>query len=81
MKQTYDYQGLRFARPTHRTMNRLIVIGLILGLFMVLWAVVPVSTLYWLLLPGLAILAWMASYGWRPALAALRRFLQHLEEL
>lgn len=80
MKQTNDYRGLRFERPTHLTRNRLAAVVLVSGLFTVLWAVVPHSALYWLLLPTLAILAWMASYGWRQALAAIHQLLHRLEE-
>jgi hypothetical protein len=49
--------------------------------FTVLWWIIPVSALYWLLVPLIGGLAWMASYGWRQALAALQALLRRVERL
>ena len=50
-------------------------------LFHLLWRSLPASTMYWLLLPLLAILVWVAGFGWRQALAALIALLLRLERL
>jgi len=81
MKSTHDYRGLRFERPTHPAVYRPIAIGLALGLFTLLWAIIPHSALYWLLLPLLALAVWTATYGWRQAVGSLHNLLHRLEQL
>jgi len=80
MNQPKSYQGLQFERHTPAAFRRLIPIGAALALFTLLWGVVPHSVLYWLLLVVVAALIWMASYGWRQAIAALIALLHRLEE-
>lgn len=74
------YQGLRFERHIGRVPRRLAVVGIALVSFTLLWWVVPANTLYWLLLSLIGLLAWMASYGWRQALAVVRDLLDRLEQ-
>jgi hypothetical protein len=37
--------------------------------------------MFWLLLFSIAVLLWIASYGWRMALTTLIGFLQWLEQI
>ena len=70
--------GLRFARQSRPASGRLVSVGLALVIFTLLWVLVPHSTLYWLLLPLVMVLVWMASYGWRQALASLHELIHRL---
>lgn len=80
MQTSDDFRTLNFERQRSRSVPRgLIPYVLVLGLFTLLWVLVPTSVLYWLTLPVLAVLVWVASYGWRQALAALIQALEHLE--
>ncbi len=81
MNQSNEYQGLRFTRPRQLTLSKRIVIGGGLLVFTVLWWLVPHDALYWLLLAMFGILLWVASFGWRQALAALHDLLHRLEQL
>jgi len=80
MSDTHPYNTFRFDRPTLLPSRRIIPILVILILFTLLWKAVPHSALYWLLTPLYAILGWMATYGWRQALANLIVFLNRLEQ-
>ena len=80
MNVTRDFQNLRFDRRNRRFPRRLIPIVLGITIFILLWNLVPSSTLFWLLMPLTAILTWIASYGWRPALTQLINFLHRLEQ-
>ena len=73
--------NLRFERRPRPLPHRVIAMGVGLGIFTLLWTLVPHSALYWLLLPLLAALVWAASYGWRQSLAALIALLRRLERL
>ena len=75
------YEGLRFQRRRRAFPRRIIPVGLALALFALLWAFLPHNALFWTLLPLLAVLVWVASYGWRQALAALIDVLQRLERM
>ena len=72
---------LRFERRPRRLPHRAIAVGVGLGIFTLLWRLVPPGTLYWLLLPLLAALLCVASYGWRQSLAALITLLARFEQL
>ena len=65
------YRNLRFETQARFAPHRLIAIVLSLVVFTLLWLLVSHIALYCVLLPLLCILAWVASYGWRQALAAL----------
>lgn len=78
--RTNSYQGLRFERHIRRIPRRLVVVGVALVSFTLLWWVVPTSALYWLLLPLVGLLAWMASYSWRQALGVVRDLLDRIDQ-
>jgi len=80
MDKTDLYRGLRFDRQLSTVPRRLIPVGIALVLFTLLWLVIPPVALFWLLLLGLVVLVWMASYGWRQAVAALIALLRRLEQ-
>lgn len=76
------FEGLRFDRRLPGSLpRRLITYAAGWGVFTLLWLLVPAGVLYWLLLPLLAALLWVASYGWRQALAALIKALERLEQM
>jgi hypothetical protein len=81
MDWTATNPNLRFERHPRSLPHRLIAIGVSLGVFTLLWTLVPQGALYWLLAPLLAGLVWAASYGWRQALAALIALLHRLQRL
>ena len=70
--------GLRFARQSRPASRRLVSVGLAVVIFTLLWVLVPHSTLYWLLLPLVMVLVWIASYGWRQALVSLHELIHRL---
>jgi len=80
MTNTDHYQNLRFEDLRPSLTRRLIVIGTVLGGFSLLWFFVPHNTVFWLMLLSLAILGWVASFGWRQALGSLHDFIHHLEQ-
>jgi hypothetical protein len=80
MDWSENIPNLRFERQPHPIPHRAIAIGVVLGIFTLMWILIPPSALYWLLLPFLAVLVWAASYGWRQSLAALIVLLHRLEQ-
>jgi hypothetical protein len=72
---------MRFNRRAGAIPRRLIFVGLTLVGFTLLWINLPQTVTYWIVLPLLAALLWVASYGWRAALAVFVEFLHRLEEL
>ncbi len=82
MDRTDAYSNLRFEQPPRTLLrSRIVPIGVVLTVFTVLWFLIPPNTLYWLLLALLAVLVWIASYGWRQALAVFIVLLHRLEQL
>ena len=81
MNWTETDPNLRFERRPRPRPYRAIAIGVGLGIFTLLWRLIPSRTLYWLLLPTVAGLVWVASYGWRQALAILITLLIRFEQL
>jgi len=71
----------RFDRGRRPVPGRLIAVGVAVAVFSALWFLVPHDTLFWLLLPLLAVLMWAVTYGWRQAVAALHAQLHRLEQL
>lgn len=79
MQQSNPFQNLRFTR--HRAVPRKpIAIGAVLVGFAALWWLVPPSVSFWLMLAGLAVIVWVASFGWRDAIRALQALLRRLEQ-
>ena len=73
--------NLRFEHRSRPLARRPIAIAAIVATFALLWLIVPVSILFWLMLLLVALLAWLATYGWRKALHLLVEALSHLEQL
>jgi uncharacterized membrane protein YccC len=81
MNKSNAYHGLDFNLPRRRISPRIITVVITIILFSLIWWVIPHYVLFWLLLPLLAGLSWMASYGWRQGISILVRFLQNLERM
>ena len=81
MNDTSAYKGLNFSAQPRRIPQRALAVAIGLVVYTIFWWVIPRTALYWLLLPVVFILVWMSSYGWRPAVAHLVKFLQSLEQL
>ena len=81
MNKSNAYHGLNFNLRRRRIPSRIITVAATMVIFTLIWWVIPHSTLFWLLLPILAGLSWMASYGWRQGISILVRFLQNLERM
>ena len=80
MNWTTDTPNLRFDRQSRTLRHRLAAVGLILAVFTLLWTIVPHGVLYWAFLPLITAMGWVASYGWRQALAVLITLLVRLEQ-
>jgi hypothetical protein len=84
METKERFQGLQFdrqRRTNFRFQGRLIPVAAALAVVSLLWVILPHGAFFWVLLIVLAVLVWMASYGWRPALAALISWLEQLEQI
>jgi hypothetical protein len=71
-------RGVRLRLPW-----RLVAVGIAVAVFVALWQLLPPETLVWVLGFAIAVLAWMASYGYRKAMhmvAVLANWLERLEE-
>jgi hypothetical protein len=79
MDKSKDYHGLRFTRPARVLNPRLIIVGLGVALFCLVWLVIPLNFLFFLLILPVAGVVWVASYGWRAALSTLQGWLRRLE--
>ena len=79
MNSNNIYSDVQFDRPPRPILQNLIFYGGSLVIFTLLWVLIPHSTLYWLLLPVVAIAVWMARQGWRQALFSLHNFIHQLE--
>ena len=44
--------------------------GILIG-FRVIWLITPFQIMFWILIPFVGILGWLATYGWRAALRAV----------
>ena len=75
------FGNLNFRVRPRRVPVRLWAVAAAFLIFTLLWLIVPQSGLYWLLLPVVLSLTWAASYGWRPAVAALIQLLHWLLNL
>ena len=70
------FQGLNFERAKPQLSSALIsIIAVSLG-FTAVWLVLPRQATFLLTLIAIALLTWMASFGWEDALEALIRFLE-----
>lgn len=81
MNRSGPFASLNFDVSRHPISLRLLAVGAAFIIFTLLWLLVPHGGLYWLLLPLILGLTWAASYGWRPAVAALIQLLHGLLSL
>ena len=81
MKRSGPFSHLHFDARPQALSSRVLVLGAAFLVLTVLWLIVPAVSLYWLLLPLILGLTWAASYGWRPALFVLVRYLDSLLKL
>ena len=77
-----EFTNLKFEQsPVQRFFTRTTwVVGLVIGTILA-WSIIPHEILIWLLLPIIAGLGWVASYGWRSAIRIVSRTIQRLERL
>ena len=75
------YRVIQFDRPRRTVPRRLIPIGIGLVIFTLLWVFVPPRALYWLLLPLVTVLLWMASYSWRRVLTAIHKLIHRVDQM
>lgn len=80
MEDNTTYRNLRFERRHWSFPRRWIPIIMATVLFTLMWGLIPHNAMYWLLAPLVTALAWIATYGWRQALASLILFLHRLEQ-
>ena len=80
MTNQSNYQNLNFEprNPLLRHRVTPIILGCIV--FSIAWFALPTAFLFVLLLVVIAVLLWMASYGWRDVLFELSRFLDRLQQ-
>ena len=76
-----SFRGLNFAPRRRGTFRRPLAIIISLIVFTVMWRYIPHDVLFWLMLPVIAVLVWLASYAWRTALNALISMLRRLENM
>lgn len=81
MEDPSSYRGLNFNAQPGRRPARAVAVAVVSVIFTVSWWLIPHAALYWLLLPAVTLLGWMASFGWREANSHLIQFLQSLEHL
>ena len=80
MENPETYNSLRFERRRWNLPRRLIFVSIAIIVFTLLWKWLPQEILFWLLIPIMGVLTWMATYGWRQVLASLIVFLHRLEQ-
>lgn len=80
MNNTNPFSNLNFRVRPQTIPAQWIAIGIAFVLFTILWNAVPESALYWLLLPIILCLTWIASFAWRQAVKTLRDYLSSLLE-
>jgi hypothetical protein len=71
------FQGLNFERAKPQLSSAVISIIAASLVFSAVWLILPRQATFLLTLIAIAILTWMASFGWEDALEALIRFLEH----
>jgi hypothetical protein len=80
MDKSNPFKGLRFERqPT--IPRKPLVIGALVAAVGAVCLLVPQAVLIWVVLPFVAAILWVASFGWRHALAELQTLLRRLEHV
>ena len=75
MNKDSQFQSISFDRTLQRVPRRAPIVMIPIILIILAWRFFPVNAFFWLSLMGVAILAWVASFGWRLALSNLINFL------
>jgi len=70
------FQGLNFERAKPQLSSSVISIIAACLVFSAVWLVLPRQATFLLTLIAVALLTWMASFGWEDALDSLIRFLE-----
>jgi|GEM_PF-1649926 len=70
------FEGLNFERKKPQLSSSFVSIIAASIAFTAVWLVLPRQVAFFLNLIAIAILTWMASFGWEDALEALIRFLE-----
>jgi hypothetical protein len=70
------FQGLNFERAKPQLSSALVSIIAVSLAFTAVWLVLPRQATFLLTLIAVALLTWMASFGWEDALDSLIRFLE-----
>lgn len=81
MSWTNRFSGLNFERQPRRLSHRTVTIGISILLYLLGWRLIPTAALFWFGLLGVTALGWVASFGWREAVAVLIRWLERVERL
>ena len=74
-----DFTHLNFERRIPRLHSRLTALLIAVGIFLLLWWILPIPTVLVILLFIVPILVWVASYGWHNALEQVIRYLERLQ--
>ena len=74
------FENFNFRPRRPALTSPLVLQGVGLAVFVLLWWLIPHGLLIYLLIPAIAALIWAASFGWRQALSQLIEFLQTLED-
>ncbi len=76
MDDHQKYQGLNFERIKPQIPSFLVSTIVVSLVFTAVWLVLPRQATFLLTLIAIALLTWMASFGWEDALEALIHFLE-----
>jgi hypothetical protein len=72
-----DFDQLNFGSK-FRISQRTIFMALLQIGFAIIWRTAPIQIMFWILMPLICILGWMASFGWKIALREFRFWLEQL---
>ena len=83
MKANYQYgESVQFDRQLRRRLPyRWLAIAAIGATFVGVWFWVPPTTGFWVLLALTLVLTWLATYGWKVGLRAIRTVVDSLDRL
>lgn len=75
--EKHNFDQLSFDNK-FRISQRTIFLALLQIGFAILWRLASIQIMFWILMPIICILGWMASYGWRIALREFRFWLEQI---
>jgi len=79
MENKNIFSNLNFRKWVRRRNQRLMLFIISFLSYLIIMWIMPASTLVTILLFIVPILIWIASYGWRPALNQVIRYLQRFQ--